>query len=118
MGKTFLWFLIIIVVGYGILFGVRCIKVKLDYSNLKAEAESLFSPNSSTPYDRVPGRLLEMAEKQKIPLKEENIDVYIDDWEGIRVITFNYVDSVPVLNYKTVFFNFSFADTVFYKSRK
>ncbi len=118
MGKIVLWFLIIIVLGYGIVFGVRCIKVKLDYSNLKSEAQELLGPNSNTPYSRVPIRLLEMAEEQKIPLKEENIDVYIDDWNGIRVITFNYVDSVPVLNYKTVFFNFSFADTVFYESRK
>lgn len=117
MGKIFLWFSIIIVLGYGIVFGVRCIKVKLDYSNLKSEAQELFGPNSNTPYGKVPSGLLKMAEEQKIPLKEGDIEIYIDDWEGVRVITFNYVDSVPVLNYKNVFFNFSFADTVYYKSR-
>jgi hypothetical protein len=118
MGKLFLWFLIIVIVGYGIMFGVRCIKVRLDYSNLKDEAKTLFSPNSNVPYNKVPDRLLRMAKEQDIPLKEGDIDVYIDDWEGVRVIKFHYLDSVPIFNYRKVFFDFSFADTVLYTSRK
>ena len=118
MGKLLLWFLLIVIIGYGLIVGVRCIKVRLDYTNLKSEAETLFSPNSNVPYAKVPERLLRMAKEQDIPLKEGDIDVYIDDWEGVRVIMFDYVDSVPLLNYKTIFFHFSFADTVLYKSRK
>lgn len=118
MGKIFLWLLIIVVIGYGLILSVRCIKVRLDYSNLKNEAETLFSPNSNVPYDRVPERLLRMAKDQDIPLKEEDIDIFVNDWEGVRVVMFTYVDSVPIFNYKTIFFNFSFADTVLYKSRK
>lgn len=118
MGKIFLWILVVFLVGFGILFGIRCIKVNLDYSNLKSEAKELFSPNSNYPYREAPQRLLEVAEEQKIPLKEQNIDVYIDDWEGVRVLTFNYVDSVPIFDFKTVLFKFSFSDTVHYTSRK
>lgn len=117
MGKTFLWFIIIVVLGYGILTGIRCIKVNLDYSNLKSEAKELFGPKSSVSYEKVPGKLLEMAEEQKIPLREHNIDVYVDDWQGVRVVTFNYVDTVSILNYKDLLFHFSFADTVHYRAR-
>jgi len=118
MGKFFLWLLITFVLGYCILFGIRWTKVRLDYSSMKSEAERLFSPTSSCPYPQVPGRLVEKAKEQKIPLREEDIKIYIDDWEGIRVLNFKYVDTLSILNYKTILFEFSFSDTVYYPGRK
>jgi hypothetical protein len=118
MGKTFLWILICVVIGYGLLIGIRCIKVNLDYSNLKSEAKELFGPKSNVSYEEVPEKLVEMAEEQEIPLLEQNVDVYVDNWEGVRVVSFNYVDTVSILNYKNLLFHFSFADTVHYRPRK
>jgi len=118
MGKFFLWLLVVVVLGYSIFFGIRWTKVRLDYSSIKSEAERLFSPTSSCPYPEIPDRLLRKAQEQKIPLREENIKIYVDDWEGIRVLNFEYVDSLLIFNYKTILFKFSFSDTVYYPGRK
>jgi hypothetical protein len=113
MGKFFLWLLILFVLGYSIYFGINWIKIRLDYSSMESEAERLFSPTSDCPYHQVPKRLIQKAEEQNIPLKEENIEVYVDEWNGYRVLNFEYVDSIAIFNFKNIYFNFSFVDTVF-----
>jgi hypothetical protein len=113
MGKIFLWLLILFIIGYGIYFGVNWIKIRLDYSSIESEAMRLFSPASEYNYERVPDKLLRMAEERDIPLKEDSIDIYIDEWNDYRVLTFGYVDSFPIFNFKTFYFKFSFVDTVF-----
>jgi len=115
MGKFFLWILILFIIGYGIYFGVNWIKINLDYSGLESEAERLLSPSSGHTYEQVPDMLIKMAEERNIPLKPDSIKLYVDEWEDYRVLSFGYVDSFPIFNLKTLYFKFSFADTVFGK---
>lgn len=115
MGKFFGWALILTSIGYGGYFLVRYIKVKLDYSTVENEAERLFSSNSNVPYEKVPDEIIKKAEAQEIPLRRDDINIYIDDWDGYRVLTFSYTDSLLIFNFKTVYFKFSFTDTVFYR---
>jgi hypothetical protein len=117
MGKFFRWLLIMFVLGYGIYVGINWIKIRLDYSSMESEAERLFSPTSNVPYQEVPERLISKAEEQRIPLKADSIKLYIDKWNGYRVLSFGYVDSFPIFNFKTLYFKFSFVDTVFYHSK-
>ncbi len=113
MGKFFLWLLILFIIGYGIYFGVNWIKIRLDYSSLENEAQRLFSPTSEHSYKRVPEMLTRLAEERDIPLKGDSIKIYVDEWSDYRVLTFGYVDSFPIFNFKTLYFKFSFVDTVF-----
>lgn len=113
MGKFFLWLLVVFLLGYSIYFGIKWTKIRLDYSSMESEAERLFSPTSDCPYNKVPERLMQKANEQNVPLKEENVEVYIDEWNGYRVLSFNYVDSIPIFSFKTMYFKFSFVDTVF-----
>ena len=117
MGKFFLWLFIFFVLGYAIYFGVNWTKVRLDYSSMESEAERLFSPTSNTPYTQVPQKLIEKAEDQDIPLKPEDVKLYIDEWDGYRVLSFTYVDSIPVFKFKILYFRFSFVDTVFLRPK-
>ncbi len=117
MGKFILWLLILFVIGYSFYFGINWIVIRLDYSSIESEAQKLFSPTSNCPYEEVPDRLLEKAEEQNIPLKEDNIKIYIDEWNGYRVLSFDYVDSLTIFNFKNLYFKFSFVDTVFYNSQ-
>lgn len=113
MGKFLLWLVILFVIGYGIYFGVNWIKIQLDYSGIENEAMRLFSPSSGHSYERVPVMLVRLAEERDIPLKEDSISIYIDEWNNYRVLRFGYVDSFEVFNFKTLYFKFSFVDTVF-----
>lgn len=113
MGKFFLWLFIIFLIGYSFYFGINWTKIRLDYSSMESEAERLFSPSSNCPYHEVPNRLIKKAKEQDIPLKEENVEVYVDEWNGYRVLSFEYTDSITVFNLKNIYFGFSFVDTVF-----
>ncbi len=117
MGKFFLWLLVLFIIGYAIYFGVNWIIIRLDYSSLESEAQKLFSPTSNCSYEEVPQRLIQTAEEHNIPIKEDDIKLYIDEWNGYRVLSFGYVDSIPIFIFKTVHFKFSFVDTVFYNSQ-
>jgi hypothetical protein len=117
MGKFILWLLILFVVGYAIYFGVHWIIVRLDYSSMESEAQKLFSPTSNCSYEEIPDRLMKKAEEQNVPLKEDDIKLYIDEWNGYRVLSFGYVDSIPIFKFTAVRFKFSFVDTVFYNSQ-
>lgn len=113
MGKVFLWLLILFIIGYGIYFSVNWIKIHLDYSGIESEAMRLFSPSSGHSYERVPRMLVRLAEERDIPLKEDSISVYVDEWNNYRVLRFGYVDSFQIFSVKTLYFKFSFVDTVF-----
>ncbi len=117
MGKFFLWLFILFVIGYSIYLGVNWIKIRLDYSSLESEAERLFSPTSDYNYERVPKMLLKMAEEREIPLKENNVKIYVDEWDGYRVLQFGYVDSILIFNFQTLYFSFSYVDTVFFRPK-
>ena len=117
MGKFFLWLAIVFIVGYSIYFGVKWTKIRLDYSGIKSEAERLFSPTSNYPYEQAPDMLMRMAEERDIPLNPNDIKIYIDEWDGYRVLQFEYVDSLQIFRFKTLYFNFSFVDTVFFRSK-
>lgn len=117
MGKFILWLLVLFIIGYSIYFGVNWIAIRLNYSSLESEAQKLFSPTSNCSYEEVPDRLLEKAEEQNIPLKESDVKLYIDEWNGYRVLSFGYVDSIPIFKFNAVHFKFSFVDTVFYNSQ-
>ncbi len=118
MSKMIFWLLVCFALGYLVFLGIKVTKIKLDYSSVKAEAQRLFSPSSNCPYQEVPNRLLKKAQEQQIPLKEEDIDLYVDDWEGVRVLSFAYYDSLSILKIKTVIFDFTFSDTVYFPGRK
>jgi hypothetical protein len=107
----------VFLLGYGIYLGINSIKVRLNYSTLENEAERLFAPVSQCPPADVPRRLLKKADEQNIPLKEKDVKLYDDDWNGFRVLSFNYVDSVKIFGSKFLYFDFSFVDTVFYNSQ-
>jgi hypothetical protein len=113
MGKFFQWLIILFIIGYGIYFGIKWIKIQLDYSGIESEAERLFSPSSGYSYERVPQMLIRVAEERGIPLKEDSISIYSDEWNNYRVLRFGYVDSFEIFNFKTLYFKFSFVDTVF-----
>ncbi len=113
MSKFFLWVFIVGLFGFCCYLGIRMTKIRLGYSSIKGEAEMLLAPGSATPFDEVPGRLLEKAQEQKIPLREQDIKVFDYGWEGYRVLTFAYVDSLMIFDFKTLYFKFSFIDTVF-----
>lgn len=117
MGKFILWLIILFVIGYSIYIGVNWIKIRLDYSSMESEAERLFGPTSNTPYQKVPEMLLNMAEERDIPLRPDSVKVYTDEWYGYRVLKFEYVDSILIFNFKTLYFSFSFVDTVFLHSK-
>ena len=117
MSKFFLWLFILFLLGYGIYFGINAIKIRLNYSSIESEAERLFSPTSNYSYEEIPRRLMNRAEEQKIPLKERDIELYVNDWDGFRVLSFSYVDSFKIIGSKFFYFDFSFADTIFYNSQ-
>ena len=117
MGKFFLWLIILFVLGYSIYVTINLIKIRLDYSSLENEAERLFNSTTDYPYERVPGMLLKMAEERAIPLGENDVRIYVDEWDGYRVLQFGYVDSILIFNFKTLYFSFSFVDTVFLDSK-
>jgi hypothetical protein len=117
MGKFLMWVFIAFLVGYCCYLGIQFTKMRLNYSSIKSEAEMLLGPGSTTPFNEVPKRLLEKAQEQKIPLKEYDIKIFDYDWEGYRVLTFAYVDSLMIFDFKTFYFNFSFFDTVYSKSK-
>ncbi len=117
MGKFFLWLIILFVLGYSIYLSVNWIKIRLDYSSLESEAERLFGPTSDCAYEQVPGLLLKMAGERDIPLRQDGVKVYVDEWDGYRVLQFGYVDSILMFNFKTLYFSFSFVDTVFFHSK-
>lgn len=116
MGRFFLWLFVFFLLGYGIYFGINWTKIRLNYSSIKSEAERLFNTVSQCPPEDVPKRLLVKAEEQKVPLKEEDIKLYVDDWNGYKALSFNYVDSMKIFKSKYLYFDFSFADTIFYNS--
>ena len=117
MGKFFLWVFIVVIFGYGCYLGIRLMKIYLNYSSLKNESETLLSPGSTTTFNEIPARILEKAQEQKVPLKEQDIKTYIDEWEGYEVFSFAYIDSLMVFDFKTFYFKFSFVDTIFTRSK-
>jgi hypothetical protein len=117
MGKFFLWISIVFFLGYCVFFGIRLTKIRLNYSSIKNEAERLFGPTSDTPYEQVPGKLIQIAEERSIPLSPDSVKIFIDEWDGYRALKFGYVDSITIFNFKTLYFSFSFADTVFYRPK-
>ncbi len=117
MGKFFLWLFILFVLGYAIYVGVNWTKIHLDYSSIESEAERLFSPTSDVTYEQVPNMLLKMAEDRDIPLRPDSVKIYVDEWDGYRVLKFGYVDSLLIFHFKTLYFSFSFVDTVFFDSK-
>ena len=117
MGKFFLWVSIVFFLGYCIFLGIKWTKVRLNYSSIKNEAERLFSPTSDTAYEQVPDMLLKIAEERNIPLRPDSVKIFVDEWDGYRVLKFGYVDSILIFNFKTLHFSFSFVDTVFYRPK-
>ena len=117
MSRFFLWTFIVFFLGYCIFFGIKWTKIRLNYSSIENEAERLFSPTSDTPYAYVPDMLLKMAAERDIPLRPDSVKVYVDEWDGYRVLKFGYVDSILIFNFKTLYFSFSFVDTVFYRPK-
>jgi hypothetical protein len=117
MGKIFLWIFIAFFFGYCCYVGIHVIKIRLNYSSIKGEAEMLLAPGSTTPFYEVPSRLLEKAQEQNVPLGEQDIRIFDDEWDGYRVLTFSYIDSLVILDFKTFYFKFSFFDTVYTSSK-
>ena len=117
MGKFFLWLVILFFLGYGIYLGVNWTKIRLDYSSIESEAERLLGPTSDYPLEQVPRMLIKMAEERDIPLRPDSIKIYIDEWDGYRVLKFGYVDSLMIFNFKPLYFSFSFVDTLFFNSK-
>ncbi|MEO0293172.1 MAG: hypothetical protein ABIN61_02985 [candidate division WOR-3 bacterium] len=113
MIRFLLWCIILGILGYCAYLGVRFVKIRVNYSSLKDEAIRLLDPTSPYSFESIPERLLEKAKELNIPFKEENIHIFIDDWEGYKVLSFEYTDSLPILKFKTLYFKFSFVDTVF-----
>ncbi len=117
MSKILLWLFILFVLGYGIYFGINWIKIHLSYSSIESEAKRLFSPASNISYKEVPERLMDKVREQNIPLKADDIKLFVDEWNGYRVLSFGYVDSLQIFKSKFLYFKFSFVDTVFYHSQ-
>ncbi|MEA1912473.1 MAG: hypothetical protein U9N06_01360 [candidate division WOR-3 bacterium] len=115
MGKILGWLILLGIIGYGGYLGVHWIKIRLNYADIKDKAETMLSPSSSILFKNIPDELMEVAEKKGIPLKRDSIKLLIDEWEGYRVLSFRYSDSLLLFNRKPLYFRYSFVDTVPFK---
>lgn len=111
MVKILGWLILIGILFYGGYVALHVSRVRLNYTDLKDKATSMMNPNSQVTFNRIPGKLMERAREKNIPLEKDEIELKVDRWERIKILSFSYRDSIMVFN-KPWYFDFSFADTL------
>jgi hypothetical protein len=106
------WLILAAIIAYAGYVGVHLIKLRLEYSAIKDKAEAMLQPTSTVRFRSIPDRLMEQAKERGIPLKEEDIQLVIDDWDNYKALSFAYTDTFLLFSRIPIYLRFSFTDTI------
>ena len=112
MGKIIGWLILLGIIGYAGYIGIHLLKIRLDFSDIKDKAENMLSPTSPIRFNNIPRELMEHAKNRGIPLKKDGIKLFIDEWDGYKVLSFKYIDSLMLFNKKPIYFTYTFSETI------
>jgi len=106
------WLILAAIIAYAGYVGVHLIKLRLEYSTIKDKAGAMIHPTSTVSFRSIPDRLMEHAKEHELPLKEEDIQLIIDEWDNYKALSFAYTDSFLLFSRIPIYLRFSFTDTI------